>query len=120
MSGIVVQPQQIGRFGLSPKNLVDMVQSKDPEYLAKLGGVAGVAQALNTDPARGLAATELANLSDRFATFGVNKIPSPPSESFLMLFLGALKDTTLLILQGAAILSLILGLHFAAFCVTSI
>ena len=43
------------------------------------------------------------------ATFGTNSMPASPTTSYLMLLIGALSDTTLLILMGAAAISFAIG-----------
>jgi Cation transporter/ATPase, N-terminus len=74
--------------------------------LVALGGVKGVAQALGVDLSTGVKQDQLEQLRSQF---GKNEIPSAPLESFLSMFIGALSDTTLLILLAAACVSLGIG-----------
>lgn len=63
----------------------------------------------------GLSATKT-NLDHRRQVFGANVIPPKPPKTFLQLMWEAVQDVTLIILQVAAIVSLILWLitHFTA------
>ncbi|CAJ0568621.1 unnamed protein product, partial [Mesorhabditis spiculigera] len=73
------------------------------------GGVEGLCQKLKTDPVNGLPSSPK-ELEKRRKVFGKNEIPPAPSKSFLRLAWEALQDITLVILLGAAIISL--GLSF--------
>lgn len=53
------------------------------------------------------------DLEDRRQTFGSNEIPPKPPKTFIQLVLEALQDVTLIILQVAAIISLLLSLYSA-------
>ncbi|MCC7385215.1 MAG: calcium-translocating P-type ATPase, PMCA-type [Deltaproteobacteria bacterium] len=61
------------------------------------------ARALGVDPERGLTAEQAA---ESLAKHGDNRMPEPETASIWELFLEALKDKTLLILMGAAVLAL--------------
>ena len=43
---------------LTPDKLIDLIDPKNPELLALLGGVAGIAKSLGTDLERGLSSDE--------------------------------------------------------------
>ena len=61
------------------------------------------AERLGTDPKRGLSAGEVAK---QRSAHGENRLPEVKARSVLEMFLEALKDKTLIILVGAALLSL--------------
>ncbi|KAI1732668.1 e1-E2 ATPase domain-containing protein [Ditylenchus destructor] len=101
------------KFGCTIEELRQLMELRGLEALAKIdaeyGGIEGLCQMLLTDPANGIPNT-LEELEMRRDAFGKNEIPPPPSKSFIRLVWEALKDITLLILMGSAILSL--GLSF--------
>ncbi|KAI1726179.1 e1-E2 ATPase domain-containing protein [Ditylenchus destructor] len=100
-------------FGCTVEELRQLMELRGVEALAKIdaeyGGIEGLCQLLLTDPANGIPNTT-EELQMRRDAFGENEIPPPPSKSFIRLVWEALKDITLLILMGSAILSL--GLSF--------
>jgi Ca2+-transporting ATPase len=74
--------------------------------LEKLGGIEGLASKLRVDLAKGLSSTQVLELR---AELGANVFPTSPFSSYLELFIGALSDTTLLILLAAAAISFGIG-----------
>lgn len=93
-------------FGISREKLSALAAAKSVEELGPLGGVEGLAKSLGVDLASGCATAEVAARRD---AFGPNVLPSPPSSSLLELFIGALKDDTLILLMGCALLSIVAG-----------
>ena len=90
-------------------NLRNLNENKVLEELTEEGGVEGVAAHLGTDLKAGLPTND-PNAAERVEVFGVNVNPEPPHDSLLKLYLTALKDPTLIILNVAALISLVLGL----------
>ena len=76
------------------------------ENLAQLGGVDGLFQMLAVTPDRGLDDDQVLRMRD---DFGANVFPASPFTSYLELLMGALSDTTLLILLAAAAVSFGIG-----------
>lgn len=72
------------------------------------GGMKAIADHLKTDLKGGISCKP-GELEARTTAFGCNFIPPSPPKNFLSLCLDAVQDKTLLILIGAAILSIILG-----------
>ena len=72
------------------------------------GGMKSLADHLKTDLKTGISCNP-GELEARKSAFGSNFIPPSPPRNFLALCLDAVQDKTLLILIGAAIISIILG-----------
>ena len=101
----------VNRFGISRTDLkVLMSQRKDDavKALEKYEGVESIAEQLETNTKTGLNASPQ-DLESRRNFYGVNQLPQNPPKSFLALCLDATQDPTLIILTGAAILSIVLG-----------
>ena len=99
------------QFGLSKYQLVELMALRRLEAVSRvreLGGVDAIAGHLETNFKTGLRSSP-GSMEARTAAFGVNFIPPQPPRSFIALCLDALQDKTLLILIGAAILSIVLG-----------
>jgi Ca2+ transporting ATPase len=129
--------QQEADFGISLKELRELMELRGNEANQKviaMGGVQKICTMLNVSPLTGtlrvcskhkavsssgflifsgLHATK-ENLEHRKKVYGANIIPPKPSKTFLQLVWEALQDATLIILELAAIISLILWLvgHF--------
>jgi Ca2+ transporting ATPase len=100
-------------YGLKLSDITDLMQLKSIEATQKihqdLGGIEGIAQKLNTNIVTGL--NDITdNIDKRKFVFGRNEIPPKPSKLFIELVYEALQDPTLIILLGAAIISI--GLSF--------
>eukprot|EP01061_Rhynchopus_euleeides_P037768 TRINITY_DN647_c1_g1_i1.p1 TRINITY_DN647_c1_g1~~TRINITY_DN647_c1_g1_i1.p1 ORF type:complete len:960 (+),score=320.38 TRINITY_DN647_c1_g1_i1:209-3088(+) len=95
-------------FEVEPHALRDLVEQRDLEVLRSLGGVTGVANKLHTHLEAGLESH--ADESARLLRYGRNVIPPAERQTFLDFAKEALSDKTMLILIGAAVLSLVLGL----------
>jgi len=79
------------------------------DKIASIGGVQELCKRLACSPVNGLSGTK-ANLDHRRQVYGANVIPPKPPKTFLQLMWEAVQDVTLIILQVAAIVSLILWL----------
>ena len=100
-------------FAIKPTSLMELVDPKDPEKLAELGGVTQIAKDLFTDISIGLSTDQSIkpNFADRTARFGRNFIPPIPPASFFSLVCEAFKDKILILLTVAAFLSLGIGIY---------
>ena len=76
--------------------------------LENIGGVDGFAKAIGLSVDEGLSSEQVVQLRDMF---GSNVFPETPFSSFFELLLGALDDTTLLILLAAAAVSFGIGYY---------
>ena len=76
------------------------------QNLDQLGGVDGLLQMLSVTPDRGLDSDQVLQMR---SDFGANEFPASPFASYLDLLIGALSDTTLLILLAAAAVSFGIG-----------
>jgi len=101
------------RYGVSLKQLRDLMEFRGAEGVQKLnelGGVRGLIGGLNTSDSNGLRG-DRADLEARRDVFGSNTIPPKPPKTFLQLVWEALQDITLIILEIAAVVSLGLSLY---------
>lgn len=100
----------------SPHTLPLPQQEKDATALADLGGPGGLALALGSSLTNGvgdgvahgvpLSTADLeADVAARRAAFGPNTFKTAKSKSFFRLFFENLKDPTLILLMGAALVS---------------
>ncbi|OQV19584.1 Plasma membrane calcium-transporting ATPase 3 [Hypsibius exemplaris] len=80
------------------------------EIRQKYGSVAQLCAKLRTDPSHGIPG-DPSDIRSREDSFGRNTIPLKKPLTFLQLCWSALKDPTLLILEVAAIISLVLSLY---------
>ena len=89
-------------------NSLNVEQSVSENYnnLVKLGGQVKLCALLGVDITKGLSKQQVLNMREKF---GRNEFPESPMDSYLKLLIGALSDTTLLILMFAATVSLIVG-----------
>ena len=79
-------------------------QAKDDTALADLGGPGGLAIARATSLTTGVAEADPAGgVAARRAAFGANAFKQAKSKSFFALFFENLKDPTLILLMGAAL-----------------
>ncbi|PVV01304.1 hypothetical protein BB560_004280 [Smittium megazygosporum] len=110
-------------FPLSPKLLVEMIDTKDSEALKRIGGTEGLCKALRVDPSVGLSQGESftspvaytdgahESFSERRAKYGRNTLPKPKTFSFFELLFAALNDSTLIMLIIASFVSLAVGIY---------
>ncbi|CAM6053706.1 unnamed protein product [Sphagnum tenellum] len=92
-------------FGVGPNTLVHLLQARKYEDLHKLGGVKGVAKALNTNLEEGVEDSP-EELQKRKDAYGDNTYPRKRPKGFLTFLWEACQDTTLIILMVAAVVSL--------------
>lgn len=98
-------------YGLSRYQLMELMAQRRSDGVALIeeyGGLKCMSEHLKTDLKNGIRAAP-GELESRRNVFGANFIPPQPPKGFLALCLDALQDKTLLILIGAAIISIILG-----------
>ncbi|KAJ6231027.1 cation transporting atpase [Anaeramoeba flamelloides] len=101
-------------FELTNEQLLELSAINDPnthKNLEKLGGVKKIMKKLHVDPGMGLTLAEQKdNFSNRRSVYGENRFDEPPHTPFWKLFVETFKDTTLIILIIAAVVSLALGI----------
>ena len=85
---------------------VEQAKEENKSNLDAIGGQEGLSKMIGVDMQTGLTNEQVLALRSKF---GENKFPESPMESYLELLLGALSDTTLLILIAAATVSVIIG-----------
>ncbi|KAJ3452498.1 cation transporting atpase [Anaeramoeba flamelloides] len=80
------------------------------KQLEELGGIQGILKKLDVNPKIGLTLQEQKdNFHHRIEKYGENRFEVPPHKSWFELLWDSYKDTTLIILIVAAVISLILG-----------
>nr|XP_043622055.1 calcium-transporting ATPase 4, plasma membrane-type [Erigeron canadensis] len=94
-------------FSKNPEKLASIVRNYDMKMFRSVGGVDGLAEAVNVSIEEGVKSSDL---SIRQETYGTNKYIEKPSKSFLMFVWDALHDLTLIILIVCAIVSIGVGL----------
>ncbi|XP_076907622.1 putative calcium-transporting ATPase 11, plasma membrane-type [Bidens hawaiensis] len=99
-------------FHNDPDKLASMVQNYHVKILRSLGGVKGVAEAVQVNIDEGVKSTEL---TSRQETYGANKYTEKPSKSFFMFVWEALHDLTLIILMVCGVVSIGVGLATEGF-----
>ncbi|KAL5542064.1 hypothetical protein UlMin_009774 [Ulmus minor] len=97
------------RFQIDQTKLVQLVKEKDLVRLQKLGGVDGVASALETDAELGIHDVK-EEISRRYEEFGSNTYKKPPAKSLFYFVWQAFKDLTIIILIACVALSLGFGM----------
>lgn len=99
--------EQVGDFGISPKDLARINSDKDHEGWQHAGGTQGIAQKLHANLRDGLSSEEVPK---HRAAFGPNKFKEAPPKSFFSILKETLKDPTLILLMFAATVSTVLGI----------
>ncbi|KAJ7977333.1 Calcium-transporting ATPase [Quillaja saponaria] len=94
---------------LDTGRLTEIVKKKNLAALHELGGVEGVAAALNTVPANGISGKD-DDIAKRHELFGSNTYTRQPAKGFLYFVQEAFKDPTIIILLVCAALSLGFGI----------
>ncbi|XP_070256895.1 plasma membrane calcium-transporting ATPase 4-like [Myotis yumanensis] len=101
-------------FGCTVMELRKLMELRSMDGLIQIndhhGGVMNLCSKLRTDPVEGLSGS-LADLEKRKQVFGQNLIPPKKPKTFLELVWEALQDVTLIILEIAAIISLVLSFY---------
>lgn len=104
------------KYGISLKELRELMEHRGREGRYRIdqhGGMAGICDKLYTSPETGLSGNR-ADIEHRRETFGSNVIPPKPPKTFLQLVWEALQDITLIILEVAAFVSLLLSFYSPA------
>lgn len=100
------------QYGVTVQQLRELMETRGHEAIQRIqdeyGGIQDLCRKLYTSPTDGLSGSA-ADLEHRRATFGANSIPPKPPKTFLQLVWEALQDMTLIILQVAAFVSLVLA-----------
>ncbi|XP_027359300.1 putative calcium-transporting ATPase 13, plasma membrane-type [Abrus precatorius] len=105
-----LNPQQHA-FGINQTSLSDIIKGKKLKNLKNIGGVEGVATALETNVEYGIKGDDDAeDISRRKQVFGSNTYNKPPAKGFFHFVVEAFKDVTILILLACAALSLGFGI----------
>lgn len=101
-------------FTVTNQELGDLMKQRGREIVEtiteKYGSVDGLAEKLHVDVRTGLSG-EKEDIKKRIEVFGKNEIPPKPPKLFIQLVLHALKETTLIILIGCAIISIALSFY---------
>nr|XP_043635537.1 putative calcium-transporting ATPase 11, plasma membrane-type [Erigeron canadensis] len=103
---------KVSDFHKNPNKLASMVQKYQVKTLRSLGGVNGVAEAVEVNIDEGVKSCDLTPRQD---TYGVNKYTEKPSKSFLKFVWEALHDLTLIILSVCAVVSIGVGIATEGF-----
>nr|UYR00237.1 plasma membrane calcium-transporting ATPase [Plectrocnemia conspersa] len=101
------------QYGVTLKQLRELMEHRGQEGIQKLnqlGGTQEICRKLYTSPNEGLSGSK-ADTEHRRETFGSNTIPPKPPKTFLTLVWEALQDVTLIILEVAALVSLVLSFY---------
>uniref|UniRef100_I3MFX4 Calcium-transporting ATPase n=1 Tax=Ictidomys tridecemlineatus TaxID=43179 RepID=I3MFX4_ICTTR len=103
-----------GDFGCTLMELRKLMELRSSDGLNEInvhyGGVQNICNRLKTSPVEGLSGNP-ADLEKRRIVFGQNLIPPKKPKTFLELVWEALQDVTLIILEIAAIISLVLSFY---------
>ncbi|KUF90994.1 Pectinesterase [Phytophthora nicotianae] len=89
--------------------LVETPHEKQQDVLASMGGLEGIAAALNVDVRQGLDSNNASDLAKREESFGKNYVPPPKPKSFLELMWDAYQDITIIVLTISGFISIILS-----------
>ncbi|OQR89508.1 P-type ATPase (P-ATPase) Superfamily, partial [Thraustotheca clavata] len=90
--------------------LVETPKERAGKALASLGGIEGVAKALDVDLSNGLDGTNAAGLTAREQKYGKNYIEPEKPNTFFQLMWHAFQDLTIIILTISGLISVVLGL----------
>lgn len=114
MSANTVAESHEGEFGCTLMDLRKLMELRGADAVAQIsahyGGVQEICTRLKTSPIEGLSGNP-ADLEKRRLVFGKNVIPPKRPKTFLELVWEALQDVTLIILEIAAIISLVLSFY---------
>ncbi|CAL5347261.1 unnamed protein product [Camellia sinensis] len=96
-------------YKINQNSLTQLMKQKNVEDLAQLGGLEGIALALDTDLENGIHCDD-EDIAYRHEAFGSNTYCKPPTKSLFHFVWEALKDPTILILLVCAAMSLGFGI----------
>ncbi|XP_036057667.1 plasma membrane calcium-transporting ATPase 4 isoform X1 [Onychomys torridus] len=103
-----------GEFGCTLMDLRKLMELRSTDAVTQInahyGDVQNICERLKTSPVKGLSGN-LTDLEKRRLVFGQNVIPPKKPKTFLELVWEALQDVTLIILEIAAIISLVLSFY---------
>lgn len=94
---------------LSLELLSEIMESKDKKKIDEFGGIGAIGESLGSDIQKGLLNATDIDLDQRRLKYGTNKMERKPPPSIFQLFLDAMKDTTIIILLIAALVSVTIG-----------
>ena len=107
---------------ITVKDLTTLMEARGKEAVdhlnLKFGGLKHLIHKLHTSREKGLTSFK-DDLENRKKIFGSNVIPPRPPKTFLQFLFDALKDTILIILMVAAVISLVLGIVVPEECAGS-
>ncbi|KAJ3161363.1 hypothetical protein HDU86_007145 [Geranomyces michiganensis] len=135
-------PPTTGKFAISPDQMYDLIDPKNPAEYEKLGGLDGMLDKLHVDKNTGLKSAHPATSTaqphgddggesggqhaqpaqeapdptdgkDRREAFGANQLPEPVSKTLVAFMIDALKDKTLIVLCIAAVVEIAVGIYEA-------
>jgi Ca2+-transporting ATPase len=85
------------------------MEAKDKRLVDKLGGLQVVAKCIGLDTEKGLLMISDHDLDQRKEKYGVNKMEGKPPPPIFELFVDAMKDTIIIVLLIAAMISILIG-----------
>uniref|UniRef100_A0A2N9IZK0 Calcium-transporting ATPase n=1 Tax=Fagus sylvatica TaxID=28930 RepID=A0A2N9IZK0_FAGSY len=97
------------RFKVDQPTLTKLLKKKNVQRLQNIGGVDGVASALETNVERGIHG-DIGDIARRHEVFGSNVYKGRPTKTIFHFVVEAFKDLTIVILLGYAVLSLLFGI----------
>lgn len=98
-----------GDLQLKPAVLTELHDPKSLKKLYELGGIKSLAHAMDSNLQTGIDTQR--DLKHRISQFGENRLPVKANKGFFRLCYEAMKDKVLILLTGAAVISLALGLY---------
>mmetsp|Transcript_89230 Transcript_89230/g.174617 ORF Transcript_89230/g.174617 Transcript_89230/m.174617 type:complete len:1113 (+) Transcript_89230:110-3448(+) len=101
----MIDKSQLSQSILDSLN-VEQSRDENRANFDALGGAEGLLKLIGVNPVIGLTPDQVKSQRE---LFGNNRFPESPMDTYLELLLGALSDTTLLILIAAAAVSLVIG-----------
>ncbi len=94
---------------VSLEKLLEIMEAKDKILVDELGGLQVIAKSIGSDIEKGLQMISENDLDQRRQKYGANKMERKPPPSIFELFMDAMKDTTIIVLLIAAMISILIG-----------
>ncbi len=94
---------------VSLEKLLEIMEAKDKRLVDELGGLQVIAQNLGSDVENGLQMISEHDLDQRKEKYGANTMERKAPPSIFELFMEAMKDTTIIVLLIAAVISITIG-----------
>ncbi len=94
---------------VSLEQLLEIMEAKDKKLVDELGGLQALAKNIGSDLEKGLQMIAEHDLEQRREKYGANKMERKPPPSIFELFMDAMKDTTIIVLLIAAMISILIG-----------